>query len=174
MVAETEAVQYILKKSENYYDLILIESHSPILYGLQYKFEAPLIAISSLENLQYLEYLFGNPMHPALYSDFLTGLYPELKFYEKFENLYLILGSYLLNKFVFYPRADELARIYFGKDMPYIEDVIKNTSLLFSNVNPVFSDRRPRVSNIIHYFNIHIRKNDPINEVRRMVIDIKR
>ncbi|KAL3288278.1 hypothetical protein HHI36_002726 [Cryptolaemus montrouzieri] len=153
---KTEEIQEILSKPENSFDLILIESMSPILYGLHYKFKAPLIAVCSFGNQQYLTHLLGNSMHPALYSDPLTGLYVKMTFLEKIENIYLTVGSYLLNKLIIYPNADRIARSYFGKNMPYIEDVIKNTSLLFSNSNPIFPDHRPLAPNIMEFSKVHL------------------
>ncbi|KAL3288280.1 hypothetical protein HHI36_002728 [Cryptolaemus montrouzieri] len=161
----SEEVVNILRKPENTFDLILIEGLSEVMYGLQYKFKAPLIAISSLDNYNYLKYLLGNPMNPALYSDFLTGFRGKLTFWEKIENFHLTLVSFILNKLIISTNADRIARLHFGKDMPYIEDIIKNTSLMFSYVNPIFSDQRPLVPNIMHFSNVHITRNNPVPEV---------
>ncbi|KAL3288279.1 hypothetical protein HHI36_002727 [Cryptolaemus montrouzieri] len=167
---ETEEIQEILRKPENHFDLILIEALSPILYGLQHKFKAPLISVCSLGNSQYLTHLLGNSMHPALYSDILTGMFGKLNFMEKIENTYFILGSYLLNKLFIYPNADRIARSYFGQDMPYIEDVVKNTSLMFANVNPIFSDHRPLVLNIMEFSKVHFVERKPLEKVRILAL----
>ncbi|KAL3288281.1 hypothetical protein HHI36_002729 [Cryptolaemus montrouzieri] len=166
----SDEAQEVLRKSENTFDLILIEGLSPVMYGLQYKFKAPLIAISSLDNYNYLKYLLGNSMNPAIYSDFLTGFRGKFTFWEKIQNFHFMLASYLMNKLIIYPIADRIAKSYFGHDMPYIEDVIKNTSLLFSNVNPLFSDQRPQVPNIMHFSNVHILTKSHVPQVRFLFI----
>ncbi|KAL3288277.1 hypothetical protein HHI36_002725 [Cryptolaemus montrouzieri] len=175
MAMQSGEVQEILRKPQNTFDLILIEGLSPVMYGLQYKFKAPLISISSLDNYNYLKYLLGNPINPALYSDFNTGLRGKLTLWEKIDNLQLILAHFFLNKFLIYPEADRKARSYFGNDMPYIEDVIQNTSLVFTNVNPVFSDSRPLVPNIMEFSNLYTRERDSISKVRFLALpkDVK-
>ncbi|KAK9892173.1 hypothetical protein WA026_018375 [Henosepilachna vigintioctopunctata] len=151
MAFKTKEIQDIMRKPKDYFDLILIEAHHPVLYGLQHKFEAPLITISSLANYNFLHHLFGNSIHPCLYPDVLSGLYGEMTLLEKLDNLHLLVGSYIMNKIIIYPYTNELAKSYFGNDMPYIEDMVKKTSLMFENVSPIFADRKPLAPNYMQY-----------------------
>ncbi|KAK9892174.1 hypothetical protein WA026_018376 [Henosepilachna vigintioctopunctata] len=151
MAFKVKEIQEVMRKPKHYFDLILVESHHPIIYGLQHKFGAPLISISSLGNYNFLHFLSGNSIHPYLYKDFVSDLFGELTMWEKFDSIYLVVGSYILNKFIIYPHADKIARSYFGDDMPYIEEMVKNTSLWFENVNPIFADRKPLAPNYMQF-----------------------
>lgn len=166
MTMQVQSVQEILRKSPGYFDLILIEAHSPILYGLPHKLKAPLIAMSSLGFFNHLNFLIGNSVHPALYPDFMSELLYPMTFFEKLDSLYLVIGNYLTNKFVLSPNADALARGYFGDDMPYIEDMVRQTSLVFENVNPIFADRKALVPNSMQYHHLSVNRKEFVEKVR--------
>lgn len=165
MVFQDESVKKILSKSEEHYDLIVIEGLNPILFGLQHKFKAPLVAITSMSLKTYWHFLYGNTIHPVLYTDLFSELLPKLNFWEKFDSIYVTIGTYLVNKFLMFPQADKVARKYLGNNMPYIEEMVKKTSLSFSYSNPVFSDKRPLAPNVMVFSNVVTARNDTFSEV---------
>lgn len=171
MSMKIDAVQNILKKDPGYFDLILIESHSPILFGLKHKLKSTLIAISSLGFFNHLNFLIGNSVHPALYPDFVSELSTPMTLLEKIDSLHLTIGNYLINRFIISPHADDVARAYFGQDMPYIEDMVKETSLILENVNPVFSDRRPLVPNSLQYTHVTSNRNEFLGKDLKQILD---
>lgn len=63
------------------------------------------------------------------------------------------------------PKSDRIARKYFGDDMPYLGDIIKNISLLMVNVNPILNPVRANVPNIIEMNQIHIKEPKPLPKV---------
>ncbi|KAL3288274.1 hypothetical protein HHI36_002722, partial [Cryptolaemus montrouzieri] len=163
---EMKQIKDILKKPEKSYDLIVIEAHNPFYYGLQHKFKAPLIAISSLGLHSYLHNIIGNQNHPVLYTDMYCSYTVPLKnIWEKFDSLYVNMVFYLHSIFYAMPRFDEIARTYFGKDMPYLEDIVKEASVNFVNVNPILSDRRAFVPNYKEVWNIHMKLPPSLPEV---------
>ncbi|KAK9892170.1 hypothetical protein WA026_018372 [Henosepilachna vigintioctopunctata] len=155
----TEEFQGLLQKPSNYFDLIIVESALPAAFGIQNKFKAPMLAMSSLENLINLHSLFGNPVHPILYPELFSDL-PNVLFHwtiwEKIESLYILIGVWMIHKCNIYPISDKTARKHFGNDMPYIEDIMRNSSLMLINVSPVFSGRRPTAPNVVEYHNVHL------------------
>ncbi|KAL3288272.1 hypothetical protein HHI36_002720 [Cryptolaemus montrouzieri] len=172
MEMEMEQVKNILKKPENSYDLIIVEALNLFHYGLQHKFKAPLVAISSFGLTALVHDIIGNQNHPVLYPDMFCGYLNPLKnIWEKIDSFYVKMVFYLYSKFIGTPKFDKLARTYFGKDMPYLEDVVKNTSLIFGNVNPVFSDRRAIVPNHKEVWNIHLKEPRPLPGDLQKILD---
>ncbi|KAL3288276.1 hypothetical protein HHI36_002724 [Cryptolaemus montrouzieri] len=115
----------IMNKPEHYFDLIIFEANNLIGYGLQHKFKAPSITISSLGLTFYTHYIFGNPVHPILYPDGLSVAHGKLSLWQKFDSLYVTLETWWTFKFYVVPDAYRVAQLYFGSDMPYIEDLMK-------------------------------------------------
>ncbi|KAK9892163.1 hypothetical protein WA026_018365 [Henosepilachna vigintioctopunctata] len=163
---EVEGVKEILKKPKDTYDLVLIEVGNPIYNGLKYKFKAPLIAISSYGIPSYWHELLGNPTHPFLYVDiFSKYLDPLESIWGKIDSLYIYLVNFFLGEFLIFPSTDKLARSYFGNDMPYIKDLVRDTSLTIANVNPIISDRRPLAPNVVEVWNLHLNRVEPSQKV---------
>ncbi|XP_044746163.1 UDP-glycosyltransferase UGT5-like isoform X3 [Coccinella septempunctata] len=168
----TEGVKNLLKKPKGSYDLILAESQSPVPYGLMHKFDAPVIAVSSLNVFSDYHNLFGNPIHPILFPDIMADFNkPVAAFGDKIRSLYFTTLGCLMHRFVIYPMSDRIARKYFGSDMPYIRDVVKNASLLMVNVNPIFSDGRPNVPNVIEFFNVHNTRSEGMSRDLKQILD---
>ncbi|KAK9892156.1 hypothetical protein WA026_018359 [Henosepilachna vigintioctopunctata] len=158
---KTKDVQEVLKKPEDFYDLILIEAHSPISFGLGHKFKAPMVAVSSSDVSSQTHALFGESIHPVLYPELGIGYIGPLKqLAEKFDSFYINFMAWFITKYLDLPSDDQFARGYFGDDMPYLRDLMSEASLLLLNVNPIFSNRRPNAPNVIHYYNIHTKRNE--------------
>ncbi|KAK9892169.1 hypothetical protein WA026_018371 [Henosepilachna vigintioctopunctata] len=158
---DAKGVQELLTRPDDFYDLILVEAHCTILYGLGHKFKAPVVAISSLDIISYMHGVFGNSMHPVLYPDmFSEHIGPLKRLLEKLDSLYINFMWWFTEEYYFLSRDDKLARRYFGDDMPYLRDLISEASLLLLNVNPIFSSGRPNAPNVIEYFNVHTKRNE--------------
>ncbi|XP_044746168.1 UDP-glycosyltransferase UGT5-like [Coccinella septempunctata] len=167
-----KSVQELLQKPNDAFDLILIEPHTPFFFGLQRKFDAPLIAVSSLNVYSYYHHLTGNPTHPVLYPDFLSGKSGRLTtMMEKLDSTFVNIMWMLLSDLVVFPRAELLANKYFGDKGSPIKEIIKNTSLWMLNVNPIFSCGRPNVPNVIEYFNIHLDRTESFSKDLQEVLD---
>lgn len=64
-----------------------------------------------------------------------------------------------------YPTADRIARKYLGNDIPYIEDIARNMSLLLLTTNPILYTPRPTIPTIISLEFIHIQPVKPLPNV---------
>lgn len=159
-------VAELLQKESDSFDLILIEPHCPILFGIQNKFNAPVVAVSSLNVFSLFHNIIGNSIHPVLYTALLSPIeQPSSSVMSKLGNLVFIIAENLMHEFYIYPSSDAIAREFFGKDMPYIKDLIKNMSMLMVNVNPIFSVKRPNVPNVMEFFNVHMDRKEKISQV---------
>ncbi|KAL3288267.1 hypothetical protein HHI36_002715 [Cryptolaemus montrouzieri] len=158
MGMDVEGVKDILNKPENSYDLIIAEVASPIFYGFQHKFKVPMIAVSSSALVTPIHKIMGNPVHPILYPDVRLGyVNPLTDIVHKIKSFFVYYIFYPVFNFFVTPQIDKLARSYFGGDMPYITDFFRNVSLVFGNVNPIMSDRRPLTPNVKEVWNIHMK-----------------
>ncbi|KAK9892165.1 hypothetical protein WA026_018367 [Henosepilachna vigintioctopunctata] len=172
MQLEVQGVKDILKKPPKSFDLIIAEAGNAFYESLQHKFKAPLISVSSFGVPRYLHELLGNSGHPMLYTDVLsTHVVPISNIWEKLDSLYAYLVNYMLCQFYMFPTFDKLARSHFGEDMPYIKDLIKETSLVVANINPIFSNNRPSVPNVIEVWNIHLNRSEPLREDVQKILD---
>ncbi|XP_044746167.1 UDP-glycosyltransferase UGT5-like [Coccinella septempunctata] len=167
-----KSVQELLQKPSNTFDLIMIEPHSPFFFGFKKKFDAPVIAVSSLNVYSYYHHLIGNPTHPVLYPDvFSEKLGRQGSLIEKLDSIFVTLMWILLSELSMFPRSDLLADKYFGEGGPTIKEIIKDTSLWMLNVNPIFSDGKPNVPNVIEYFNIHLKRNESYPKDLQKILD---
>lgn len=60
-----------------------------------------------------------------------------------------------------------------GQDLPYIEDIARNMSLLFVTTNPIVDIPRPMVPTIISLEHIHIKPVKPLPKVSEICIRTK-
>lgn len=125
-----------------------------------------LAGISSYGVLLNMHDAIGNPTHPIVSPDLMLT-------YDHGMNFWVKTNSFLYNiwyRMWYYwyelPRSDKIARKYFGENMPYLGDIIKNVSLLMVNVNPILHNVRANVPNIIEMNQIHIKKSTPLPQVR--------
>ncbi|KAL3288266.1 hypothetical protein HHI36_002714 [Cryptolaemus montrouzieri] len=172
MGMDEEGMQDILRKPENSYDLILVETSNPLFFGFQHKFKVPMIAVCSCALITPIHEIMGNPVHPVLYPDILLGYsipLTDLSAKIKSVSVYYLFMP-VINFFVSY-QMDKMARSYFGEDMPYITDIFKNISLVFGNVNPILSYRRPLVPNVKEVWNIHLKTPETLPSVLLKILD---
>ncbi|XP_008191816.1 UDP-glycosyltransferase UGT5 isoform X4 [Tribolium castaneum] len=155
---QSKPLRDFIKRNETF-DLIIAEFfNSNCFLGLGHKFKAPLIGISSSTIMYWMNERFGNPSHPAYIPNNLLDFSDKLSFFERIENL--LVGLVHQAFFTYYAsRNDEqIARKYLGQDLPPIENVIMNSSLLL--VNTHFSLNLPRalVPAVVEVGGIHINK----------------
>lgn len=113
--------------------------------------------------------LVGNPTHPLINPDILMSVYPPLNenpFYLRLFYFISMTFHHITYYLEYLPRADQVARKYFGNDMPYLGDVAKEyCSLLLMNINLATSNIRPNLPNVVEVGQIHIRKSKPLPKV---------
>ncbi|KAK9892166.1 hypothetical protein WA026_018368 [Henosepilachna vigintioctopunctata] len=171
---QTEEFQDLLKKPEDYFDLLIVETHNPTAFGIQNKFTAPMIGISSMAGANILYEFLGSPVHPILYPEVtveqdVTDF--NLSLSTKFYRLFIGLGLWLKYNFHYFQQAEIDAQKYFGKGKHHIVDTIRNLDLLLVNTNPIFSNRRPNAPNIIEYYNVHEGRRNSMNDDLQKILD---
>lgn len=132
-----------LAESEVQFDLILMEMFvCDCFLGFVHKFQAPLIGLSSCVVLPWHYQYFGLPEDPAYIPSLFLPFSDEMNLLERSENL--IMNLYSKNSFnrrILEP-SYQFAKELFGEDLPDLEDIWRNASLLL--VNTWFSLNRPK------------------------------
>lgn len=108
-------------------------------------------------------YVFGSPILPSHSSNWepntFAGENPSIwqrlqNFIEVWSNIY-----YWVNNFI--SIEQETAKKYLGNDIPQVIDIMKNTSLLLVNENPIIVYPRPEQTNAVFFSGLHIQKTLP-------------
>ncbi|VEN46988.1 unnamed protein product [Callosobruchus maculatus] len=154
------------------FDVVVAESNiSPIMYAVAAKFKVPLVGVYSFGVWMGLNHAIGNPHPLSLYPEIWSGSDGRMKFFERIRNtLYYIWTRYYLN-FEALPKCDQIARKYLGNDIPYIQDIEKNMSLLLLTTNPILYEPRPNVPTVISMEQMHIKPVKPLPKDLKQFLD---
>lgn len=81
-----------------------------------------------------------------------------LSFWQRLKNFWMLWHWIYVTLRDLYPRHQQLAEKYFGTSLPQVVDLMRNTSLIFVNEDPIMSYARPNLPNIIRFNSIHVSK----------------
>lgn len=168
---EHPEVQKLIKDEKAHFDLLLVENLMPTMMAFSVRFKCPFIGITSLDAPPYLHGIMGNPIHPVLYPHFMLPFSEKLSLIEKLVSVFY----YLYIEFIVYSKTyaleDQTVRKHFGETTPRLEDIEKNISMMFINVNPIFSTIRPVGPLTIQIGGgIHLEKPKPLPKVLKYLI----
>ncbi|KAF5280027.1 hypothetical protein FQA39_LY05408 [Lamprigera yunnana] len=144
-------------KENNYFDLVLVEYFVSSCYlGFAHKYKAPVIGLSSTIMLPWQSEDMGNPSNPAYVPCISVSASDKMSFLQKVESTVKSIGvSYIYRRYIS-NNNQPIAEKVFGKDLPSVLDISKNTSLLFLNTYISTSRPKPLVPGIIEIGGIHI------------------
>ncbi|KYN01364.1 Ecdysteroid UDP-glucosyltransferase [Cyphomyrmex costatus] len=144
--------------SDTKFDVVIVETiKSPSMYALAYRFNAPLIGVSTFGLYNHNYYLLGAPVLPSHSSAwemedtvFNQSLWQRIKnFIRQWYHIYCTLNHY-------YSKQQAIAEKYLGKNIPDISDIERNISFVFHNQRETLSFVRPRTPNVMSFGNFHI------------------
>ncbi|XP_044749803.1 UDP-glycosyltransferase UGT5-like [Coccinella septempunctata] len=132
--------------NEDYkFDVVVAEWIYPLAGAFATRFNCPLVGITSLGAPLTLLDTVGNPSHPIYAPDHNLPIGRELSLYDRILSTLYSVFARTLYHWVGAPKIDASMRKFFGEDMPYIEDIARNISVLLLNRNPVFHKIMPVV-----------------------------
>ncbi|XP_072379437.1 UDP-glucosyltransferase 2-like [Diabrotica undecimpunctata] len=162
----------IYNNSNQKFDVVIAQTFiSPILYSIAAKFNAPLIGVSSLGAYIGTHFAMGNPNPPSLYSEMFLPYNGKLTLYERIKSTAYYLFVRFYRTFVILPKSDALARKYLGNELPYIEDIERNISLLLMTTNPFLYTPRPTLPTIVSLESIHVKPVEPLPDDLKNFLD---
>ncbi|XP_074037416.1 UDP-glycosyltransferase UGT5 isoform X2 [Leptinotarsa decemlineata] len=160
---QQKSVLELMALDENHFDVILVQSLHPLMYFTGAKFRAPIIGVSSFDIFLEFHDAVGNPTHPIISPEIVyNGFDKELSFVERVKSVLFHIWYRAIYYWHILPEADKVTRKYLGEDVPYLGDVIKNTSMFLVNVNCILHKVRANVPNVIPMSQMHIRKKKPL------------
>lgn len=139
-VPEMQSLLY----GKNYsFDLVIAEPYYPFAMAFSERFDCPLVVTFSMDGMAILNDLAGNFAHLILSP---THLLPFDNPFSLPERIITVL-SFFVEKIVgvYYEAGfNELARKYFGDDLPSIVEIMdRRLSLCIFYLNPAFGNVRP-------------------------------
>lgn len=137
-------VRGLLRNESEHFDLVMVEYLFPVMFAFAERFRAPYIGVVSVDLPNIVHGVLGNPTHAVAYPDLFSGHVGELNFWQRLNSVAFTLVVSFLN---FYqgprnnPDVRQLVEEHFGKDVPPIDVIAKNVSMVFVNHNPAFNVR---------------------------------
>lgn len=145
----TEKIRALAKSKEKF-DLILIEMfNTDCFLGFAHKFQVPFIGLSSCTIMPWSDLRFATPFNPAYIPMQFSQFADDLGFWERLENTGMFLWANLYYYFVMGGVSRSAAVDFFGGDLPDLEDVARNASLLLVNAHFTLNRPKPLVPNIV-------------------------
>ena len=138
-----------------------------------YKFNAPLISFVTSMLFPYASMRVGNPDNPSYVTAYYTGTSDKMSFYHRVVNTLNYAYSTVRYHYSSLVPNHKIATKYFGNSLPPLENIIKNTSIIFVNSHNSVTQSRPFVPSIVEVGGIHIKKFDPLPKVRHHLINFK-
>ena len=156
-VLENPQVQNLMKNEK--FDLIIIESLlGEALYGLGEHFNAPMVGVSTMGTVNFVDMLVGN-ISPTSYIPHMSLPFSNnMSLKERLINVLAnILDDISLNLIIL-PKQEELFNKYFPSSKLTFKEAVTNFSLVLINQHFTLSYPRPYVSNMIEVGGLHIKQ----------------
>ncbi|XP_018328632.1 UDP-glucuronosyltransferase 2B30-like [Agrilus planipennis] len=155
-VLQHRALQ-ILRKSKKKYDGILIEVFgTDCLLGFSHLYKAPVIGITSSMHLPWADERMGNPDNPSYVSNYFIPFNKNMTIGQKIELATATVLSKIGYHLISTIPSEMRARDFFGTDLPPLDQLAFNMSLLLVNSYFGLSDPRPTVPGLIEVGGLHI------------------
>ncbi|XP_071055912.1 UDP-glycosyltransferase UGT5-like [Onthophagus taurus] len=160
-----------LLKSNEKYDLILIEYfNTDCFLGFAHTFKIPVIALSSSYPMPWHSSRFARIENPAFVPVHFGNFPKFMSFWERLENT-IMLGYC---KAVYYLLCDlpgnRDAKAFFGDNLPALEKIAENTSLILVNNYFALNGAFPQVPGMIEVGGMHLGTRQSLPKVRLNVV----
>ncbi|KAI4462969.1 UDP-glucosyltransferase [Holotrichia oblita] len=151
-----KSMQDLIKTTEKY-DLLLIEYfNTDCFLGFAHKFKVPFIGLSSCYDMPWVGERVANPTNPAYIPNHFANFDVHMNFWERLENTILYLYTNIIYSTLM--QGDEIAKKYFGDDLPPLHVLARNTSLFLVNTLPALNGARPKVPSFVEVGGMNINK----------------
>ncbi|CAG9768049.1 unnamed protein product [Ceutorhynchus assimilis] len=163
-VFKSTQMQY-LKNSTKNYDLVITQLFSTeCLLGWGWHFGAPNVVMTSSVNLPWSAYMFGNPDNPSYIPTYLAKSGVVMNLYERIVNTWDLVMSKLIYWWYSSLPSNQVAKEFFGQDMPDLDILARNISLQLINTHFSILGAIPLVPNIVEVAGLHIQQPKPVDK----------
>ncbi|XP_018561622.1 UDP-glucuronosyltransferase 2B31 [Anoplophora glabripennis] len=165
-------VQALLNDENERFDLLMVEYFHPVMFAFSERFKCPYIALASMEIANFYHKALGNPIHPVLYPEILLPFERDLKFSERLLSTLYVIWGIVHKKYTYGSSVEELmAKKYFGEDLPSLQRITRNVSMVFVNTHPVFNVRPLGPGFVRIGGGMHLEEPKPLPEELKMFLD---
>ncbi|KAJ8874466.1 hypothetical protein PR048_025315 [Dryococelus australis] len=152
-----------LLASDQRFDLVVYELfNTDCFLGFAHRFRAPTIAVSSSTFMPWGCDRFANPDSPAYVSHGAAWRGDSMTFAERLVNTVHLTAYKALYKLLFDMPGNRVARRHFGDDLPPLESLARNTSLVLVNTHFSLNRPRPLLPAVVEIGGIHLRPPAPL------------
>ncbi|XP_050303467.1 UDP-glucosyltransferase 2-like [Anthonomus grandis grandis] len=160
-----------LKNATKKYDLFITEFFtSECVLPWAWHFNIPSVLVSTSLPLPWNNERFGVPDNPSYVPNYYGDFGAEMTLFQRAQNVW----QYAVARYKFWRsmnQADQVARAFFGPQMPPLEEVAYNSSLLLSNTHFSIHDARPLPPNVIEIGGLHINPPKPLSKHLDKLLD---
>ena len=160
----TAVKKIIAPESTATFDLVIAEMlFQPAIYAFAHRFNAPMIGVSSLGILALNEHALGGiPMASHEYTwEMEANTGSNLPFWKRLKN-FVAMWHFIWDTYSsLFPPHQKLAEKYFGKGLPPMLDILKNTSAVFIEQSDAITPARHKLANMITFVSSHVKQNSP-------------
>ncbi|CAB3377025.1 Hypothetical predicted protein [Cloeon dipterum] len=149
-------VQEIIQDKRGF-DLVISEAFvDEAVYAFAFHFQAPLILISSMNGLHWINHAVGNPAPLSYYPNPMLTYTDRMEFTERLTNFLFTKMWDLGNYFYYYPKQNELKDMIFGPGLPDVREIERNVSLVLLNAHFSTTFPRPLVPAMVEVGGMHV------------------
>ncbi|XP_018325088.1 UDP-glucuronosyltransferase 1-3 isoform X1 [Agrilus planipennis] len=161
----TKEVQNLIK-SDVKFDVVIYEIFaSDCLLGFAHKFKAPLIGVSTPGTVMPWAYdRVGNPSNPSFILNQFYNHYGPFDFSERLYNTILDVYTRTIYRLLTVPFDNEIIRKHFGNDVPDVQEIVMNTSMILLNSHFSLSQPFPQVPAIVEVCGVHIQNPKQLSQ----------
>lgn len=157
-------VQALFKEK---FDLIFLQPFlNECVLGLVYRLQVPFVMFTPTSSYSFTVNKIGGHLPPSFTPNFINGYPNEMTFYQRFINFGVVLLVEGFLKFLYEPRMESLYRAKLGQDIPSINEIFKNASLLLSNGHFSLVGAKPHFPDVVDVGGIHSRPVKPLPQVK--------
>ncbi|XP_023297572.1 UDP-glycosyltransferase UGT5-like [Lucilia cuprina] len=167
----SDALRQVMRQGQRY-DVILMEQfNSDCMMGVAHILGAPVIALSSCAMMPWHYERMGMPIIPSYIPALFMGQSEEMSLGGRIGNWITFHGINLMYKLFSIPAADSLVQYKFGRDMPSVGELVKETNLMFVNQHFSLSGSKPLPPSVVELGGIHIQKAKPLDVELQKFLD---
>lgn len=155
-----------LVNSTDSYDAFMTDLIFPEWYStFAYKFKVPLINVFPNALFPQMSDLMGSPTNPSYIPVLAGGTLSRMGFFQRVQNFRNYAIWTVLSGYYFLDPSNEISRRVFGDDVPAVEEIVRNTSLMLINVDFSYKPTFPLVPNVVPVAGINVQLSKPLPKV---------
>lgn len=159
-------VKNFLNNTAKHFDLIITSGLGmECVLGFVHRTKIPFVAMlpgiwpfDDLSIGNYLQYSYV----PNIFLDYTD----KMSFTERLINIVYTVIYLSYREWIYTPKMDQLLRYHYGNDIPHVNDILKNVSLLLANWDPATGYTRPFLPAMVPIGGAHCKEPKELPTVR--------